>query len=425
MVKWLWAIAERFALVLLGLLATLLVLEGGVRALQLAPPPVPNPTIWEAHESLGWWHIPNSGGTFTSSFNEYRTEVHINALRLRDDPSLTGYDSPAGVRRILILADSYGEALEVPLEKTFFKRLQGRLAEAGLPVQTLNAGVGGWGTDQELTFYRLEGRKFHPDLTLLFFFVGNDVVNNYAPLEVARAGGAIQKNFYRLAADGSLLEPETFDRAAFRAEHHLSPPPETGRPPLADIADWLWLHSDLYRWLTPYLGEIEPVLRALGPSGLLGGQAYIAALFPGEPVALYVYRTPPDETWQAAWRLTEALLSDLRDRVAADGGRLAVVIIPTMEQVYPQVWAQTLRRRPALQAERWDLTLPNRRLADILRRNRIPYLDLLPVFREAAARPGAPLLYLPRNQHWNESGHRLAGDAVFDFVRESGLLPGE
>ncbi|RME50589.1 MAG: hypothetical protein D6796_02650 [Caldilineae bacterium] len=102
-----------------------------------------------------------------------------------------------------------------------------------------------------------------------------------------------------------------------------------------------------------------------------------------------------------------------------------MVIIPTMEQVYPQVWAQTLRRRPALQAERWDLTLPNRRLADILRRNRIPYLDLLPVFREAAARPGAPLLYLPRNQHWNESGHRLAGDAVFDFVRESGLLPGE
>jgi len=412
----------RISLILFGLLLPFLALEIVVRLLNFAPPPIPNPTIWEEHADLGWWHIPNSGGTFYSSFTEYETEVYINSLGLREDRAIDSYDILGDKFRLLILADSYGEALEVPLEKTFFKQLQILLTQNGRPTQTINAGVGSWGTDQQATFYRIEGYKYKPDLTLLFFYIGNDVVNNYAPFEVARTGGAIQKDFYQLDQAGQLVTPDHFDRQAFK-EHLPDVPKPTPRPAyLSDLADWLWLNSHLYRWGAPYLQEIPVVLRTLGPTGFLGGQAYISATYPGEPITFFVYQTPLTEAWQSAWQLTEALLVYIRDQIRADGGQFAVIIIPTREQVYPDSWERTINNTSALQAITWDLALPNQQLAAILTRNQIPYLDLLPSFETAVAQPDAPRFYLRRNGHWTEAGHKLAGTTIYEFLQQSDWL---
>ncbi|RPJ55530.1 MAG: hypothetical protein EHM12_12040, partial [Dehalococcoidia bacterium] len=72
----------RLLLIAAGLLISVLVLEIGVRVVNLAPPPDPNPTIWTPHPLLGWWHIPGSGGMFHSSYNEFENEVRINARGL-------------------------------------------------------------------------------------------------------------------------------------------------------------------------------------------------------------------------------------------------------------------------------------------------------------------------------------------------------
>ena len=412
----------RIGLILLGLSLPILGLEGLARWLMLAPPPIPNPTIWEEHPALGWWHIPESGGTFYSNFNEYQTEVTINSLGLRDDPFLNGYEVPAGTDRILILADSYGEALEVGLEETFFKQLEAKLSAHDRPTQTINAGVGGWGTDQQVTYYTLEGHKYRPDLTLLFFYVGNDVVNNYATFEVSRTGGSIQKDFYRLDPAGRLLGPDQFDRAVFETGYQGPKRLSQGDPQLLDVADWLWLNSHLYRWGGPYLQEIPFVLKILGPTGLLGGQAYISAIFPGDPITFFVYQTPPTQAWQAAWQLTESLIVQLRDQVVADGGQFAVVIIPTREQVYPEMWQRTRSRTLALQEITWDLHRPNQYLTSQLAENQIPYLDLLPIFEAQATQSNAPRYYLRRNGHWTPAGHALAAEALFIFLQDSALL---
>src|SRR3712207_7714099 len=52
---------------------------------------------WEPHPLFGWWHIPNSGGIFHSDFNEFESEVRINARGLRDRE--IGYDNPQGADR--------------------------------------------------------------------------------------------------------------------------------------------------------------------------------------------------------------------------------------------------------------------------------------------------------------------------------------
>ncbi len=412
----------KILLALAGTILPILALEIVVRILNIAPPPVPNPNIWQSDPSLGWKHQPNSGGIFYSSYNEYQTDVQINALGLRDDPSLTDYDIPAEKLRLLILADSFGEALQVPLEKTFFKQAQQHLAAAGIAAQTVNTGVGSYGTDQELLMFRQEGVKFHPDVTLLFFFVRNDTANSYAPLEVARNGGSVQKSYFRLDDDGTLVYPAPFDPDTAYQTLGLEKPNPLPPAPMLPVSDWLFLHSALYRWLAPRLADVPVILHTLGPGGLLGGEARIRATTPDIPIPFFVYQTPMNDDWQAAWQLTDALLAELQSQVTAAGSKFGVVIIPAKEQVYPDKWAQTLRRNPAMQSLQWDMAQPNRQLAAILNRYDIPYLDLLPLFQKTAQQHPDKPLYFVHDGHWTANGHYLAGEAVSKFLLDEGWV---
>lgn len=430
--KFLRNLLGRFLLIGIGLLVPLLVLEGGVRVINLAPPPEPNPAIWQPHPLFGWWHVPNSGGIFHSDFNEFEAEVRINARGLRDRE--IGYDNPDNAIRILSLADSFGEALQVNLEETYHKQLEGLLIDAlGRPVEVLNAGVGGWGTDQEAIFYVAEGFRYNPQLVLLAFFIRNDAVNNYKPLEVARNGGSQQKEFFSLSADGQLIVPPLEQPSKLASGSPgigpagglpmgAGPDPAAssqfsdGGPPLLFLSDDLWRTSALYRFLTPYLRDIPAVTRRLGPSGILGGEAVIRARHPATPIPFFVYQSPPDARFEAAWALTEAIIMRLRDEVGKRGARLAVVIIGAPEQVSPQAWERTLAANPAMQGLTWDLEAPNRRLNKFLEAEHIPHLDLLPVFRQAASQPNAPALHFRHDQHWTAAGHRLAAQAIGDFL---------
>ncbi|HEX9921104.1 MAG TPA: hypothetical protein VGD99_00430 [Anaerolineae bacterium] len=419
----------RLLLIAFGLLMPLLLLELGVRVVGLGPPSEPNPAIWEPHPLFGWWHIPYSGGTFHSDFNEFEAGVHINARGLRDRE--IGYDNPNEALRVLSLADSFGEALQVELEQTYHKQLEALLVDSlGRPVEVLNAGVGGWGTDQEAVFYVAEGFRYQPDLILLAFFIRNDAVNNYGPLEIARNGGSQEKQFFTLAADGRLVPPPLEQEGEIEAGSDpvvdaVSAPAfqpglrRSGRgdgPPLLGLADGLWRTSALYRFFTPYLRDVPTVLHRLGPSGILGGEAVIRARHPDTPIPFFVYQSPPDERFEAAWRLTEAIIARLDDEVKSRGAQLVVVIIGAPEQVSPAAWERTLAANPAMQNLTWDLDAPNDRLKQFLAAEQIPHLDLLPIFRQAAARPASAPLHFQHDQHWTPAGHRLAAETLRDFL---------
>lgn len=400
--------------------------------MHLAPPAQPNPAIWEPHPLFGWWHVPYSGGIFHSDFNEFEAEVRINARGLRDRE--IGYDNPTGALRVLSLADSFGEALQVDLAETYHKQLEAKLSDSlDRPVEVLNAGVGGWGTDQEAIFYVAEGFRYQPEIVLLAFFIRNDAVNNYEPLEVARNGGSQEKAFFSLSPDGRLIAPPLQQEAEASTKLknvepvtatetlRLGPQSEprssvNDGPPLLFLSDDLWRTSALYRFLMPYVRNIPAVTQRLGPSGILGGEAVIRAKHPATPIPFFVYQTPPDDRFEAAWTLTEAIISRLRDEVANRGARLAVVIIGAPEQVYLQNWEETLAANPAMDNLVWDLDAPNQRLDDFLTAENIPHLDLLPIFREAARHPETPPLHFWHDQHWTAAGHHLAAEAIHDFL---------
>jgi lysophospholipase L1-like esterase len=310
------------------------------------------------------------------------------------------------------LGDSYAEGLQVTLEETFAKQLESRLAESDHPVEIINAGVSGWGTDQEAVFYAIEGFHYQPDLVLLLLFTRNDVLNNSGPMETARMG-SVQKPFFHL--EGAELVVPTFP---------FEPPPaaESPPPPLLAFGDWLRPRSALYRLMVPYLRNVPATRRALGPLGLLGGVGVALADEPELPVTFEVYHTPTSPEWEAAWALTGALIRRLDEEVQARGGQLAVVIVSAPEQVYPDRWRAISKAMPQGQGRGWDSELPNRRLGIILDEAGIPYLDLLPIFQEAASESEASPLYFRYDFHWSPAGHALAAQAVQAFLHNSGLL---
>jgi lysophospholipase L1-like esterase len=402
----------RVALAVIGIALALLILEGGMRLLGIAPPAEPLPPLWEPHPYLGWYHVPNSGGLWYSEYGEYQADVHINARGLRDRE--IGYDNPSDAYRILVLGDSFAEGLQVPLEETFAKQLETRLADGERSVEVINGGVSGWGTDQEAIFYAVEGFRYQPNLVLLLVFARNDIVNNYGPLELARMK-AVQKPFFRLE-DGELVVPP----------FPFEPSSDTdSRPvPLLAFSDWLRARSSVYRLITPYLRDIPVTRRALGPTGLLGGLGVAMADEPDLALTFNVYQSDPSPEWDEAWELTDALIRRLDKEVETQGAQLVVVTVSAPEQVYPDLWAATFKTESLTQETHWDPEAPNRRLAAILDEADIPHLDLMPIFQDAAARPEMPQLYFRHDFHWSAAGHALAAQTVETFLNEQGLLDG-
>ncbi|MCB9152937.1 MAG: hypothetical protein H6649_02640 [Caldilineae bacterium] len=407
---------------------SVLLLEGGVRLLRLAPPAEGTGWFWRVPDpQTGWSLQPGASGRWFNPQVEYDVEVAINSNGLRDIERAT-LAKPDDVFRILLLGDSYVEGLRVPLEQTFGKTLEARLNADGLAsqrIEVIPAGVSGWGTDQELLWLREYGAAYQPDLVLLAFFPGNDFQNNSETLEVENMG-SVQKPFFHLENGEPVLRYFPFDPAAVAQPAETTTPSDnTGdsRPVLSPVAAWLKQHSALYRFAGPALAGGAPDLarsladRGLLERGLLRGDTSDEYI----PVAYGVYRAPLSDDWTNSVELTGALIGEMRTQAKMLDASLAAVIVTAPEQVYPDRWQQRLDDNPAMAAYTWDLEQPNRLAADLFLRAGIRYLDLLPAFRERAE--AGALLHLRHDGHWTPAGEQLAGEATAEFLVEQNLVP--
>jgi hypothetical protein len=133
-----------------------------------------------ADPNLGFVHATN-----TSAFL-MGVDVRINSQGLRDrEYSLA---KPAGVYRVLILGDSTTLGWGVRAEETAAKILE---RELGPRFEVINAGVGNYGTVQELTYYKTRGRLFHPDLVILQYFI-----NDPEPVPRLKGGFLLDHSYF-------------------------------------------------------------------------------------------------------------------------------------------------------------------------------------------------------------------------------------
>lgn len=328
--------------------------------------------------------------------------VRINSLGLRDHQ--TTLAKPAGVLRIAMLGDSYVEAAQLALDDSVSKVLQRALAATGR-YEVLNFGVSGYGTAQEYLQLREFGLKFDPDLVVLCVTSGNDIRNNSEALN-----GTPLLPYFTLDEHGRLV----FD-ASFRDEPAFQAAVRRSQSPFRNAIGWLWGRSRLIGLaLTVWRGPKEAPAVPRDPHS------------PNEPVDpafngdWMIYDPDPPPAWKDAWAVTDQLIVATAELCRSRNVAFAVVLVTNTPQVTDES-----RRYFAEKYPRLDLDYPHRRLSALCDAHGIPCLDLVAPFLDHHRKTGRLLHGFGARLgqgHWNEEGHRLAGELIARFLAEAGLL---
>ena len=291
---------------------------------------------------------------------------------------------PTDTCRIAVLGDSHIAAIATPEEQTLVGRLETLLdrEDALRRWEVLNFGVSGGSTAQELVVYRKIASRYDPDVVVLAFFEGNDLSDNSHELSSS------PRIYMELGADGELRQRPISVR--------INP-----------YSAWLGRNSRLYIWQKHSLRKLKANLRRT--SKLLG-----------PPRGHYAYSTEGRPVVERAWRLTEKLIATFRDVVEQDGRRFLLVVIPTGDQLFPDVWEDGLGR-----LEHVDPEEATRRLQEIVERGEIETIFLEQPFAEHIAGRLSDeedaWVHFNSNGHINERGSDIAARAIRERVSAAGL----
>jgi hypothetical protein len=406
--------SSRRARLLALLISTLLALLIAEVALRIAGVSYPN--FYGPDARRGWALLPGSEGWWTK---EGRAWVRINRDGMRDDEH--PLRKPAGEVRIAFLGDSCTESLQVPQEQTFWKLLETQLAAtcpavAGKKVTSLDFGVSGYGTAQELLTLKDNVWKYQPDLVLLAFYTGNDVRNNWRSLELDDA-----RPYFVPRPDGTLVLDDSFRGTGGYRLRRTAP---------ARVLYSIFNHVRLLQLGKQAKSTIDGWIGAWKASTVEKGTAEHEL---GLDNAVYA---PPDAAhpdWVSAWTATEAMLKAARDEAAAHKTPFGVVSLTTGMQVHPD---PAVRREFMRKLGITGLFYPDERLAAAGEREGFPVLILAPELQRRAERekvffhgfsksPGASSTATGEG-HWNARGHAAAAAAMAGWVcrRLSGRLSG-
>jgi SGNH hydrolase-like domain, acetyltransferase AlgX len=379
-------------------LAVALALEGALRAFW--PQDVPFfARLFVEDPAVGMRHVPHTRSQMNSEAGPVPVRINSRGYRGREYP----WDAASGFR-ILALGDSFAFGFGVQEDDTYLARMERALADRH--VEVINAGLAGMGPDNEARLLAADGPGLRPDLVLVAFFVGNDLIDALTGIArtVLRDGApALPEGFlekwYRPLRPGTLL-PQPLARSSR----------SLGLP--IPFKDALQRHSHAYRFLS---GRVARLLAA-SQGARAGGAPMEFNPFQQEAFCLRSY--PPE--LEQAWTRAKAALVQMKAWCDAHDARLALVVIPTEAQVDPDRWA-AVRQRYRLKEEDFDLEKPQRILAAFATENGIPLIDLLPALR-AASDAGGPL-YFRTDIHWTSRGHAVAADEILRQLGALGLLP--
>jgi hypothetical protein len=347
----------------------LLLLELAVRLLSLGKTFVPGVSARR--------YIGEAGREIDFLFNR-------EGFRDRDYPQA----KPPGVRRIAVLGDSMIAAMAVDEGETLVRLLEQKLdrSHPGTDWEVMNFAISGAGPGQSLVVYREVAARYDADLVLFCLFVGNDLGDSSRELTSSK-----HRIYFKLDEAGELVQlPHSRTRSS--------------------LSRWLNRHSRLYVWQ-----KHQAKLLKMNVEGAMDVMVTGHVIFDSEPEAEVA----------RAWAILEALIRAMQREVEAAGGRFALVVLPTAEQMIDERW-QALLEQSGSRRMQMDADYPERRLRAIAADSGLPILTLVEPFRQAM--PHRSLaheeewLHFQAKGHFNEAGHRIAAAELHRFVVESGLL---
>jgi hypothetical protein len=401
-------LTAKLSLVVVGLLVGLFLAEIALRIMGYS-----YPVFYMTDVQRGYALRPSMEGWYRKENEVY---VRINSDGLRDrEHSKT---KPPDTLRIAVVGDSYPEALQVPMENAFWYVMEQRLKEcgafAGRQVEVINFGVSGYGTAQELITLRQQVWAYSPDIVMLAVTTNNDISDNSRVLKRTNQIPYFVFRDGQLALDDSFLTTRTF-----RLNNSFLG--RTGawmRDNLRVIQAIHQAHTALKYYLASRREQAQKQTGTQTAAAVQPAPAQQKAdATPAAPAEEFgvdhlIYREPSDPVWDDAWRVTEALILQMRDEVRQHGAQFVLTTLSNGIQVFPDSKGREdfMKRLGA-----GDLFYPDRRLKALCEREGISVITLAPALQAYADEHKAYLHGFGKeigSGHWNPLGHRIAGEML-------------
>jgi lysophospholipase L1-like esterase len=355
-----------------------------IRAFQLAPD-----VFLQPNSDTGVWHIPNKQGIyFRKDVPPVKIKINSQGLRDYEYPLFR----PERDYRVSVVGDSFSEAFQVPLDDTFYQLLETRLnaARQTKRFDVINFGVGGFGTVHEYLAFHQHVRAYHPNMVLLQFMLGNDILDN-SPILNGR-----QYLPYFILGNHQELE-------------YLPPKPI---PYYMKLGGHFKLIPFCYYRAVEGNPGLEQLLRGIKRSNQ--DQT-------GVPQAYHIYDPVWNEDWQQAWEITKQVLLRFFQDVLAQKMDFMVFGVPDQLQIDERIRKELFVTYPGMSKQEWDWEKPNKLLQQFCNAQHIPYVDLTPQFKAQMLQSSTPLYYR-YDGHWNRNGHRLTADCLYEILKERMVL---
>jgi hypothetical protein len=398
----------KFLLLLFGFLLGLGIAEAALRAVGYS-----YPEFYQRDDVVGVSLLPGARGWYRREGEAY---IRINNDGLRDfDHSLT---KPANTFRIAVVGDSYCEALSVDLNEAFWSVMKTDLEQCaafgGKQIEVINFGVSGYGTAQELLTLHQKVLKYSPDLVLLAMTTNNDITDNSRALKktddvpyFVYRGDLLTLDDSFLASRGFRFNNSNLGRFSAWWRTH-------SRVVGASIQGQRGLKVLIASWRAKRAAQSTAPPASAEKSDLFARADELGA-------DNLVYLEPTNVIWNEAWRVTEGLLTRMRDDVNASGAKFIVVTLSNGPQVLPDPRAREyFMQRFGIT----DLFYPDHRIKSLGEREHIPVITLAPELQEYAQRNNVFLHGFDNNLgngHWNRIGHRIAGQLIAKKICEDVL----
>jgi hypothetical protein len=351
------------------------------------------PQLYAPNRERGWVLRPRANGVVAVETKQY---VQINIHGFRDQER--SYEKPSETIRIAVLGNSWTEALQVALDKTYTVVLQQKLSQAscfgGEGVEVLNFGVAGYSTAQELLTLQQEVWKYRPDVVLLAIYPARDIANNLR--ELNNAMNPEQSPYFIFEGDNLVLD-DSFRTLPVLQQRQIE---------LQNIRYDVVQRSRIMQAVSAMQRSLR-IRFAMAAAKEKAQQAVV------DNLEYTIYAPPARSDMQLAWRITEALFLAMRDEVAAHGAEFYIVTLATRPQVIPDPRKRDELRRKLGVA---DFEYADTRIREFGARQNISVINLAPGLSTYAETNHVYLNgFNPANfgsGHWNETGHRLAGEAI-------------
>jgi len=309
-------------------------------------------------------------------------KIHYNSLGFNDREH--HFKKPWNIKRILVLGDSYVEALQVPHEKSFTRCLEKLLNEKGnQQYEVISLGRSGTGQVWQYEQLTKLGIKFNPEIVLSEFLARNDIIDN---------SKLLSHLYHNSQRQDQLIDSKD---------------------------SWSYLLPYIYYRINLFYNKLR--------SKYIDADNISSIPF---DYLVFAKSLPPGlkKVWDDGWENTIAHILKMNNYCKANNIKFALIsfTFPYKIDSYREKEPEELRNffsiYPIAKKIDIDFKSVDKKLELFCKTHGINYLGLNPYFAQAQEKRATALHFTKYDSHWNPNGHRVAADIIYKFLIKKRLL---